>query len=422
MKGMTRIGLLALVLLLAGIVLWPRPPRPETPVPPLDLAQSGLQAGFVAPQPHLATLPAQVTGRAAAGPDPGSFRHEWPAFHATARFRGAAVTLRFDDAVNRWRVTLDGRIVTISRPGRQDLRIAGLADGPHEIRAEKISESAGPAVFGGFFLEPGATALPAAEPAARLIEFIGDSDTVGFADTASRRDCSEEEIYSATDTSRAFGPQVARALGADYRVIARSGIGLLRNYGGADPDRTMDRLYPMALPGDPAAPALPQRPADVIVIALGSNVFGSDLAPGERWTDKSQLRHDFGPALAAFAAARLRENPGAGLVLLAFGEYGPDLIEAHRAASDLLSAEGIGSETVVLDQPRRDACLWHPSAQDHAAIAAALTPVLTPVLNPALKRPDKAAAARSGLAPATARPDTDPNLLAIRHAFPQTDP
>lgn len=377
--GIKRIGVLALSLLLAAVVgffAWPAPPHPITPVPTLDSGQSGLRTALVAAQPGLIALPGQVVGRAAAGAEPGGYRHEWPAFHALARFEGTAITLRFDDPANRWRVTLDGQAIALSRPGRKDLRIEGLAAGPHVVRAEKISESHAPALFGGFFLDPGATALPAPRPAPHLIEFIGDSDTVGFGSTAERRDCSEEEIYAATDTSRAFGPQVAQALGADYRIIARSGIGLLRNYGGAEPERTMDRLYPLALPGDPGAAALPQRQADTIVVALGSNVFGSDLAPGERWTDKDQLRHDFGPELADFAAARQHENPGALMVLLAFGEYGPELVEAHQAASEQLTAQGIANRLVVLGKPGRNACLWHLSASDHAMIARTLTEAL----------------------------------------------
>ncbi|CAM3011696.1 hypothetical protein SAMN04488021_10816 [Paracoccus aminovorans] len=362
---------------LGGFLAWPEPSRPVTPVPQLGLAQgTAFQARLLPPQPGLTALPSVATGRAAAGASGQGYRHEWPGFHAMARFEGTGISLRFDDAINRWRVVLDGRSVEVSRPGTQDLRIEGLAPGPHDIRAEKISESPGPALFGGFFLDDPANALPPPAPAARLIEFIGDSDTVGFANTAKRRDCNDAEIYAATDTSRSFGPQVAAALGADYRIIARSGIGLLRNYGGADPDKTMDRLYPLALPGDPAAPALPQRPAGIVVIGLGSNVFGSALAPGERWTDKSQLRHDFGPALADFAAARARENPGALMVLLAFGEYGPELVEAHRAASELLTGKGIGNRLVILANPRRDACLWHPSAADHAMIAESLIQAL----------------------------------------------
>lgn len=372
------IGILAILALaaLGGYLLWPRPPHPPVPVPTLDMAQAGFQARLLPVGSGLAPLTAQVTGRSAAGHAPGSQRHEWPGFHAAARFEGQAVTLRFDDAVNRWRVTLDGEPILISRPGWQDLQISGLTTGPHLVTAEKISESQAPAVFDGFFLDAAAKPLPPPEPPARLIEFIGDSDTLGLADTALRRDCSEEQIFSATDTSLAFGPRVARALGADYRIIARSGIGLLRNYGGAKPGREMRQLYPLALPRDPAAPALPQRRADVLVIGLGSNDFGSDFAKGEPWADKAALSADFGPALADFAKARLLENPGARLVLLAFGEYGAELTDAYRTASDRLAAQGLGAELVVLPEPRRNACLWHPSQADHDAIAQALLQVL----------------------------------------------
>jgi len=379
-SGWTRevvIGLACSVLIaIVALYVRPCPARPVTPVPQIALAENtAFSARLVPWQQKLGPLPAAITGRAAPGPD-GGYRHEWPAFHAVARFEGTSVSLRFDDSLSRWRVDIDGSAVEISRPGLRDLLIEGIKPGRHEIRAEKISESPGPALFGGFFINDAGRDLAPPEPAPRLIEFIGDSDTVGFANTAERRDCTEDEIYAATDTSRSFGPQVARALGADYRIIARSGIGLLRNYGGADPERTMGQLYPLALPADPQAPALPQRPADIIVIGLGSNVFGSPLDPQERWTDNSDLARDFGPALADFARARAQENPGALVVLLGFGEYGPELVEAHHRAAALLDERGIANRLVVLDKPQRNACLWHPSASDHAMIAEALLAAL----------------------------------------------
>ena len=138
----------------------------------------------------------------------------------------------------------------------------------------------------------------------------------------------------------------------------------------------MPQLYPLALPRDPTAAALPQRTADILVIGLGSNDFGSDFAKGERWANQAALSADFAPALADFARARVQENPGARLVLLAFGEYGAELTDAYRAASDQLAAAGIVTRTVVLPKPRRNACLWHPSQADHAAIAKLLSDAL----------------------------------------------
>lgn len=362
--------------LVAGLasLAWPEPPLPETPVPLLRLSpDAGFSAELVAQQPGLTPLPALVTGRVAAGAGPGAFLHEWPGLRAQARFQGDAVSLRLNDDIDRWRVTLDGRAVEIARPGPKDLRIASLSPGPHEIRAERISEWHGPAEFGGFFLGPGATALPPPEPSSRLIEFIGDSDTVGFGNTAKRRDCDSEQVFAATDTTQAFPARVAQELGTGYRVIARSGIGLMRNAGGVDPARTMRQLYPLALPSDPEASRLLAPQADLLVIGLGSNDFGSEFAADEPWQDNMSLSPDFGPGLEEFARARLAENPGAELILLSFDEYGDALSTPYRQTAETLAGEGFAVRLVSLGKLERTACLWHPSLADHAMIARRIT-------------------------------------------------
>ena len=380
MLGGKRRGLLVglvLALAVAGLALmlaWPRAPYPATPVPVLKLAPGlAFSARLVAPQAGLTALPARVTGRSAPAEPRGGLIHEWPGLHAEARFHGTAVTLRLNDTVDHWRISLDGGWVEIARPGQKDLRIEGLAPGDHLIRAERISESRGPAEFDGFLVDTADAVRPAPAALPRLIEFIGDSDTVGFGNTAKRRDCSTEQIFAATDTSRSFPAQVAAGFGADYRIVARSGLGLLRNYGGDAPDRTMRTLYPLALPSDPAAPRLPEQRADLLVIGLGSNDFGSDMAAGEPWPDHARLSQDFGPALSAFARQRLDEHPGAALILLAFGEYGDDLIRPYReAALNLATGGKVAVGLVVLPELQRSACLWHPSLQDHALIAREL--------------------------------------------------
>ena len=371
------LALLALVLGVAGLWtfrLWPAPPRPAQVVPTIEIARGsaggGMAIELVPPVEGLAAVPMLVTGRASAGAK-GALMQEWPGFHVEARFYGTEIRVRFQDASNRWRVLVDeGRTarIDLSRPGAQDLRLRGLSDGEHRLRVEKTSESSMPASFGGVLVGPGARGLPAPEPRARLIEFIGDSDTVGFANGAEWRDCTEGEVFSSTDTTRSFGPQVAQALGADYRIIARSGIGLLRNYGGAKPGATMASRYGLALPSEPAATRLPQKPADIVVTGLGSNDFGSDFDPSEPWTDQQALSRDFQAALVRFLGERVRDNPGALQVLLAFGEYGAPLVSPYSAALDSLKADGARAVLVVLPKLDRTACFWHPSADDHAMI------------------------------------------------------
>lgn len=374
---MGKLGFLLLgltVLGIAGFWMRPAPARPHVPVPPIRSSPGATQTWFnaemVPRQDGLTALPLLTAGRASAGPG-GMMVQEWPGFHAEARFRGTGVSVRFEDGLNRWRILLNGGkagTVEIARPGVGDLRISGLPPADYRIRVEKISESSMPASFGGILIGGGAEPLPSPRPPPRMIEFIGDSDTVGFANTATTRDCSEDEVFSATDTSLSFGPQVAARLGADYRMVARSGIGLLRNYGGASPHTTMASRYAMALPGDPGATRLPDRPADVVVTALGSNDFGSDFAKDEPWQDKRQLSDDFARTLLSFLRDRVRENPDALQVLLAFGEYGDELVDPYKAAESALRAEGVRTVLVTLPELRRDACSWHPSQKDHKMI------------------------------------------------------
>lgn len=290
--------------------------------------------------------------------------HEWPALQWHARFSGTGLSLLFDDPHNRFRLSVDGtQVAELTRPGRRVVDLSGLAPGPHEVALEKFSESPGPARFGGFFLPPGATALPAPAPPARLIEFIGDSDTVGYANTSDRRICTPDAVFLSTDTGASFGPRAATEIGAGYRLIARSGIGLVRNYDAADPGRTMASLYP-------SKPGRPQPWA--IVIGLGSNDFATVPRPDERWPDTAALRIDFTGALVGFVRQRHAAAPEARIVLVAFTEYGPDIRKAHEDAVAELARGGIDTTLILLPKLDRDACDWHPSPKDHAMIARKL--------------------------------------------------
>lgn len=375
LPGLASASLLALGLCAAA------PPRPvEGPLPPVMIgrgAPTGMTVSLAddpSPRAAMRPLPARINGRA--GLDGKALIHQWPAFHATARFRGCCVAVALDDAENRYLVTMDGAEIGLTRLGAALVEIAGLSDGPHEIRLEKLSERADPGRFLGFYLPPGGTALPL-PPAPPLIEIVGDSDSVGYGNTAPGRDCSAEAQYLATDTSLAFGPMAARALGADYRVIAASGIGLVRNLGGGR-ENAMRDVYPAAVPALPDAPRASEPAPDVIVIALGSNDFAKNPDLPEDREARLRLREDFAAGLLAFMKDRRAEAPEARLVLLAFGEYGRDLVRAHRQAREDFLAGGDRADLLVLPELARTGCHWHPSLNDHQVIAQRLVSLLSP--------------------------------------------
>lgn len=351
----------------------PPPPPPVISGPsPEDGGFSARLLGADALPSGARPVPLQADGRLIWMQPGKSLRHHWPGLAIHGNFTGTGAYLLFDDAVNRFRLTLDGNAksaLTITRPGRRLIELAGLPPGPHSLTIEKLSESPQAAGFGGIWAKPGGEALappPARQP---LIEIIGDSDSIGYGNSAPGRDCTADQVFLATDATQAFPALVAAELGAASRVIARSGIGIVRNYEGAAPGETMLDFYPLDQPATDALPAQTETPADLIILALGSNDFSTPLAKGESWNGMPDLEFDAATGLAELAATAQLRNPGAALLLLAFGEYGDSLMEAHRQAMAQIKPATPDARLIVLPELERTACHWHPSLADHRKIA-----------------------------------------------------
>ena len=143
-------------------------------------------------------------------------------------------------------------------------RNEGGYDGTAVIAIDALS------VTGGDFLDP-----PAAPE--RVIEFVGDSITTGFANM----DVSDNYSTSNSDGTVTYATLAAKELGAEARVLSRSGI----HYCHSDPHR--DNFYEhyadtATLPGKTSgewSDATPwdfaAHPADVVVINLGTNDAGA---------------------------------------------------------------------------------------------------------------------------------------------------
>jgi hypothetical protein len=91
----------------------------------------------------------------------------------------------------------------------------------------------------GLVLDEGGTATKATEKdKKKMIEFVGDSDTVGFGNTAARSGmlfslmfelpcmyCGVPSYVKATDASQSWPAYLSRSLNVDYSIVAESGIG-----------------------------------------------------------------------------------------------------------------------------------------------------------------------------------------------------
>ncbi|WP_448659131.1 GDSL-type esterase/lipase family protein [Sphingomonas sp. CJ99] len=288
----------------------------------------------------------------------------WPGSWFEGRFRGTAVDIRVDAPVQWLRIRLDGAEVRLLKaPGLHVERLRGLAPGDHVIRIEQVTEArTGGSRFGGFFA-PG-RALPIARRAPRpIIEFIGDSFTVGYGNRLEQARCSDAEVFASTDTGIAFGPLAAARLGMDYRIAAISGRGMVRNYAGRNPFQAMPDLYGRSVPALAGDRRAGQPSPAVIVVNLGTNDFSTPLNAGEPWASEAALRQAYRRRYAAFVGRLHAANPSARFILMAGPAFSEDV---NRVAQDLAPLKPL-----VLHFPplALTGCNNHPSAADHRALA-----------------------------------------------------
>jgi lysophospholipase L1-like esterase len=343
---------------------------------------TGLLAFLVAGATQAAEpLPVHVGGRTVAEAD-GSHRFGWPGTYFESRFDGTAVTVSAESGSEFMRVLVDGEEkLVFKRPGRVDATLSALPAGPHTIRLEKLTESqtAG-GRFLGFFPAGDTRPLPPAARA-RRIEYIGDSYAVGYGNTAPGRTCPGTGVHDTTDTQQAFGPILARKLDADYRVVAYSGFGVVRNYNGGRRGESLPSLYPRLIPDDPAHVAGEEAAwkPHLIVINLGTNDFSTPLHAGEPWATPEALRAAYRSRYVEFARSLMRRNPEAQLVLMGSDAfYG----EVEQVAESLNRAAKRPVVTVRFGELELTGCDYHPSLADHRALADLLEKTLAGLPQP----------------------------------------
>jgi lysophospholipase L1-like esterase len=325
-------------------------------------------------------LAVRVGGRAEAVPMPGGtrgFRHEWPGVYFEAAFRGDRVILKFDDPANEYRLLVDGLPpIALAQPGTAEVTVAGLADGIHQLRLEKVTESIDrPETFAGFYVPATARPIALQPPRPRQIEFIGDSLMAGYGVRSDTRQCTKEEVRLRTDTQATWPALAARRFDADYQINAISGRGLVRNYGGETPEIPLPAVYTRALPSRAGEWRDASWQPQVIVIGLYTNDFSTPLKPGEQWATPDALVAAFTAAYAPLLTELHRRSPDAAVLIIRPDLSGqPDsqsaaMVEATQRTITQ-AAQAIGIRTVLFPSLpdlglENSACDYHPSLADH---------------------------------------------------------
>lgn len=320
-------------------------------------------------------LPIHVAGRVQrVGDGTGAtYRSQWPGVYFETAFHGREVAFRTGTGDVRLRVTVDGQAVDLTRPAPGLHRVAGISGGDHRLRIDIISENqTAPVDFGGVYGAP-AQSLPI-QARDRQIEFIGDSHTVGYANTSNQRFCAPGQVWETTDTAAGIAGLMAQRYHADYQVNAISGRGVVRNYDGAPLD-TLPQAYGYVLFDKKTPYADPDWRPQVVVVALGTNDFSTPVKPGEKWRDLAALTADYEASYAAFLSAVAQRNPQARI--LVWGMAVSAMAGVASRVVDMLKASGLNQIAFVpVSGMELNACDWHPDLADDRAVAAALTAAL----------------------------------------------
>lgn len=209
----------------------------------------------------------------------GEGEFTYPGTTALLRFEGTGLGMEASPGSGKFMVEIDGKepFAVNFTPTDSLLTLAeNLKDTIHDVRITYAIE--------GYELKPrwrgfviDGKILPA-EPKPELkMEFIGNSITCGYGieDDVAEHDFS----YDTENHTMTYAYKVARALNADFNVVARSGIGIYRNYGGPkEGDRQtmpMEYDYTMLYNHDHAWDHSQFHP-DIICINLGTNDTSED--------------------------------------------------------------------------------------------------------------------------------------------------
>lgn len=320
---------------------------------------------------ELQQLPAHTSSRVLVTADEAgnkTYEYSWPAIYFETAFKGDSLTLKFDDDQNNFHLIINNQTpIAINKPGKQDYVVPGLTSGKHLVRLEKISETqSSTGRFLGFYSDDKPAKLPKRK---RQIEFIGDSFTVGYGNTSSSRECTNEELFNTTNSQLAFGPLTAKHFNADYQINASSGFGVVRNYSGGTPDKNLIGLYPFTLHNNSYIYAGDWKP-QVIIIGLGTNDFSTKLNDGERWKTREELQQDYVNKYAHFVKSLHSKNPKAQFILMASDKTEGEIATQVEKVIATLKADGMKKvDSIIFSGLDYQGCHWHPSAKDDKLIA-----------------------------------------------------
>lgn len=280
---------------------------------------------------------------------------------------------------------LDGRYekrLRISGNAAQPVVIKAQQKGRHTVWVYKATEAHTGAIAIQNVIGMNVTALQ--KRAAPLIEFIGNSITCGAAADASEVPCGAGAYHDQHNAYYAYGPRVARALGANFIISGVSGIGVYRNWNSDGP--AMPQVYEKADFREASALRwnFDLYSPQVVSIALGTNDFSKGDGIKQRDPfDSTQFVSKY----VRFVQLVKSKYPAARIALLSSAIINGEArlllqncLTAVKEQVDTLYPTVLPVALYFFEPMQPRGCTGHPSVDDHAVLAKSLEPFFRKLL------------------------------------------
>lgn len=332
------------------------------------------QTSFIPADNHNIVYTGRVSFR-----NPKSPAFTYPGVQILVNFEGTSLSMKVKPRSGYFTVELDGgtpfRVTSMENDSIVPIA-RHLPEGTHKVVIMLAYEGREfHPEFRGLYLDKGKKLLSPPALPEKKIEFIGNSITCGYGIEAEKEapfDYKDENFYYT------YGATTARAFNAQHQVVAKSGIGVYRNYGApreGSAGTCLPDLYYQTLYMDSTERwDFSRYTPDVVCVNLGTNdVSGNNY-------DTALLRN----AYSNFVEQLRNHYPKAKIVLLSGVMLEGKALEDVKAAMDnaLKELQSKGYTNLYrFDMTPQDGSLgygsgWHPSMDQHRKMAKELTAFL----------------------------------------------
>jgi hypothetical protein len=292
----------------------------------------------------------------------------WAGTSIRTKFTGTSLKVKFNEkGAGMYYVFIDGNydnghLITCDK-GEKTYEVAtGLEDKTHDLLIYKRTDGGkATTAFLGLVLDDGAK-LEAPGPRPKLrMEVYGDSISTGLGCDRKR---GKEHSREATDNFFSYGSITARNIGAEFRCISKSGIGLIKSWWPTIMPQYYDRACATSLEGAGEAWDFSQWQVDLVVI----NIFQNDS-----WTRKNTTSEEGVSAYIGFVK-KLRGHYPESRIVCVLGSM--DASKGKWAGFVKQAVQNLkegGDKEVHSYIFRKQTGYRHPNRDDHERMAEELT-------------------------------------------------